>query len=338
MRKRKTVVFGACGFVGSYLHDYFPDFLGIDIESNLGRKFKNKFVYGDIRKKRLFESLGLLFPGIECCINVSSFQPDYSTNGRKDLSRYIETNTIGTMNIMDFCVAYRIPKFIHVVSHRSVIGEYADEDAPYRIDYGSEFAEFAISEMAAMEMAKCYEKKFGLNTIILRVPSIIGYGSHLEGFREGKYYKTGLLTFIENAMNGLPIVVYGDPLAGRDIVYVKDVASAIMRAKESDVSGLYNISSGKILTLEEEVAVIKEVFCENGESAVIYDMAKRNDIEWCLYNIDKARKELNWNPKYLDFRDMMIDFRIEMKTGRQGFLVDTRKRKIAEAKTFFEGR
>ena len=314
--KIETIVFGASGFVGTYLDEYLTNHLRIDTVY-LTRKNKNKnFLYGDIRNRCLFDTLGLTLKDVQQCINVATFQPVYSKDGINDNTRYVEVNTIGFINIMNYCIANNIQKLIHLISHRSVISSEGviTETSHYNNIYDNEFSEFAVSEMAAVEMAKCYEAKYGLRTIILRVPSIIGYGPHLEGYRNGKPYKTGLLTFIEKAIHELPLVVYGDPLVGRDVVYVKDVCFAITKSMASEnAKGVYNISSGRILTLEEEAETIVDVFCDKDrKSAIIYDATKSNDIEPCLYDIQKAKKDMDWEPVYADFRDMMVDFKNEM--------------------------
>jgi UDP-glucose 4-epimerase len=246
-----------------------------------------------------------------------------------DPVNYVKTNTIGVLNILKWCVENEIPKFIHVCSHRSVISNWliGKEDAPYNIDHNSPFAEFAVSEMAAIEMINCYRVKRAVKGVILRIPSVFGYGPHLEGYQDGKYQKTGFQIFIENAMSGKSIEIWGNPKAARDIIYVKDVVGAIIKAMISDqADGLYNIASGKLLSLEDEVHAINLIFSPGKPKKIIYRPKKPNGIESCAYNIDKARKDLDWMPLY-SFRQMLVDYKKEMNSGRFKFLVDMRKQK-----------
>ena len=46
----------------------------------------------------------------------------------------------------------------------------------------------------------------------------------------GKKVKSGLQTFIDRAKDGTDIEVYGDKEVARDVVYVKDVADAFVKA------------------------------------------------------------------------------------------------------------
>ncbi|MEZ4846840.1 MAG: NAD-dependent epimerase/dehydratase family protein [Bdellovibrionota bacterium] len=58
-----------------------------------------------------------------------------------------------------------------------------------------------------------------------------------------------------------PLEVWGNANKGRDIVYIKDVISAFVRAIESDTAeGLYNISSCKAPDIKQEAKIIAKVF------------------------------------------------------------------------------
>jgi UDP-glucose 4-epimerase len=335
MTQIKTIVFGAAGFIGTYLIDELPDhsFLAVDIDREAQKHFakqKIKSFCMDITKPSCFDRLP---KGIECVINLASLQPDYVSAEDFNPVKYIEVNTIGTLNILKYCVKNQIPKFIHVISHRGII-EYnrvlryeraIRETDPLTLDYDDEFAEFAVSEMAATQMVYCYRAKHGLNATILRIPSVFGYGPHLEGFKNGKFQKTGFQTFIDNALKGIPLEVWGDPLIGRDIVYVKDVVSAIiMAANNKDAGGLYNIASGEWLTLDDEAKAINDAFSPKKKGQIIYKPDQPNGIKPCWYNIDKARKVFGWSPQY-SFKEMLIDYKKEWRDGRFNFLLEKRK-------------
>jgi UDP-glucose 4-epimerase len=148
----------------------------------------------------------------------------------------------------------------------------------------------------------------------------------MEIFKDGKPLKTGFQVFIENAQKGRPLELWGDPANGRDIVYVKDVVSAIGLALEkTGVGGLYNISSGQCLTLKEQAECIIRLFSPRGRpSEIRYLPDKPNLIESYVYDIDKARRVLGWQPEY-SFEDMLLDYRQEMESGRFAFLVEKRR-------------
>jgi UDP-glucose 4-epimerase len=77
----------------------------------------------------------------------------------------------------------------------------------------------------------------------------------------GVLKKSGLKIFIDNANEGEDICIFGDKDLSRDVVYVKDVAHAYYLAINSDKTyGLYNMTSGKGVTLQEQAEVIAELW------------------------------------------------------------------------------
>jgi UDP-glucose 4-epimerase len=152
---------------------------------------------------------------------------------------------------------------------------------------------------------------------------VFGYGSHLEGYRDGEYQKTGFQKMIDDAEAGNPIEVWGDANAARDMVYVKDVVSAILKAMASKYAcGLYNISLGDTLSLQEEAEAIRKEF--RPLSCIINLPEKENNIEECLYDVSKARRDFGWFPRYA-FADMLKDYKLERESGKHQHLVDGRR-------------
>jgi UDP-glucose 4-epimerase len=106
---------------------------------------------------------------------------------------------------------------------------------------------------------------------------------------------------------------------------VKDVVAAFVKAIEhSDATGLFNITSGKYLSLREQAETIAELFwgCDS-PPRIVERPDKDNHMDSFLYDISRARRELGWSPAY-SFRDMLVDYRIEAASGRYSYLVDKR--------------
>jgi UDP-glucose 4-epimerase len=162
------------------------------------------------------------------------------------------------------------------------------------------------------------------------LPPVYGYGPHTEIFRGGKPMKTGFQIFVERALEGKNLEVWGDASRGRDIVYVKDVVDAVIKAIYSKKAvGLYNIASGNSLSLKREAEEIARAFWPKGSKAkIVYKPGKPNSVEPFLYNIRKAKKDLGWAPKY-NFRRMIEDYREEMEKERFAYLVEKRRHLLA---------
>ena len=59
-----------------------------------------------------------------------------------------------------------------------------------------------ISKNAANDVMEYYNEQHGMQCASFRLPPVYGVGPHSEIYVNGKYYKTGIQTFIENAEAG----------------------------------------------------------------------------------------------------------------------------------------
>lgn len=330
------VIFGASGFIGTYIVDRFIEdghsALAVDID-NIGKGYyEEKLIHYanvDITKKDDFKKLPA--EGVDAVIHLAAMQPANLSEAMYDPSKYIEVNVIGIINVLEYCRKTKINKIIYASSHRNTqglwkYGKAIREEDGRAIKYEGEYAMFSISESAAQDCVEHYRQKYGMKGIIFRLPPVYGYGPHTEIFWHGKPIKTGFQIFVENAMAGKPIEVWGNCDKGRDIIYIKDVTEAFMQAlKSPDAQGLYNITSGKAITLREEVETIVKVFSRGNKiSEIIYKPEKPNSIEPFLYDNSKARKEFGWTPRYT-LEEMLVDYKYEMERGQFSFLLEKRK-------------
>ena len=332
------LVFGAAGFIGTYLSDQLLKdgyaVIASDL-SEIGEAYYREqgipYHQVDIAQKAEFGRLPA--EGIQAVVHLACVQPASVSEQRYDPADYMRVNALGTLNILEFCRATKVPKIIYTCSHRNTQGMWAGksgrpilESDGRSIKFTGEYAMFSISESAATDCVEHYAQAYGIEGIVLRLPPVYGYGPHTEIFKDGKPLKTGFQVFIDNAERSHPLELWGDPRNGRDIVYVKDVVSAIGLALEKrGAGGLYNISSGRRLTLKEQAECIIGVFSPPGRpSEIRYLPDKPNGIESYVYGIDKARRMLGWQPQY-SFEDMLVDYRKEMELGRFGFLVEKRE-------------
>lgn len=334
----KTVlVFGASGFMGSYLIDTLINegfsVIGADIAKPI-TSIEYRFFKIDITNKEDFKKIEDL--KIDVVVHLAACQPANVSDKNFDPRSYLNVNAIGTQNILEFCKESKINKVIYGMSHRNTQGLWnckksLSEDDGIKIDFNTEYTLFSISETTAQNLFEYYSTQFGLNSIIFRFPPVYGYGPHTEIFKNGKPIKTGFQIFIDNAAECKPLQVWGDAEAARDIVYIKDVISAFTAALRNDsVTGLFNISSGKKLSLIDEVTIIADVFWGDSSLPVIeYITEKDNKIDSFCYDIKKAKEELGWEPKY-SFEDMLYDFIKESGSKRFEHLIKKRQDQLTE--------
>ncbi len=315
----KVLVFGAAGFIGTYLINelikknyqvFASDIIKIDPKHY--RNINVPYVPIDITNDKDFDKLPQT--QFDVVIHLATHQPANVSANNYDPNDYINVNVIGTLNILKFCRKYEVGKIIYACSHRSTQSLWKknralSEEDGRSIKYDGEYSMFSISECAAQDCIEHYSVQYGLKSIIFRLPPVYGYGPHTVIFKNGKLIKTGFQIFIENAMACKPIKVWGDSAIGRDIIYVKDVVSAFIKAiNHKKAHGLFNIASGKAITLREEAETIARVFWgDDTEPKIIEQPEKPNHMDAFVYDISKAKRELNWNPQY-SFEEMLLDY------------------------------
>lgn len=176
---------------------------------------------------------------------------------------------------------------------------------------------YVITKNAANDTIEYYNQQHGMQGAVFRFPPVYGVGPHGTILVNGKPYKSGIQTFIENAEAGRDIELWGNPHIKRDIIYVKDVARAYRMALESDKTyGLYNMTSGVPLDLEDQARAVIEVFGEGKGSKIVYRPDKPNNSPSFLFSMEKAKRDFGFIPEYIDYVEMMRDYKHELESGR----------------------
>ena len=103
------------------------------------------------------------------------------------------------------------------------------------------------------------------------------------------------------------------------------MAAFLQAIRKTDVCGIFNIASGYKLSIREEAKIIADVFWEGNSDPVFIDLPeKENNIEEFVYDISKAKEELEWTPLY-SFKDMLLDTIEEQKKDKYHYLIEKRK-------------
>lgn len=334
------VVIGATGFIGMYTVEHLlsegkkviatgRNFdLGLTLEA-MGAEFVNL----DITNEKDFKKLPQ--KGVEGVILLAGLLPANVKND-DDLSEnaadYFKVNVIGTINVLEYCRKNSIKKVISCCSYSDVSGSWEKgkaikETEPRNFKFTGDHAVYVISKNAANDVMEYYNQQHGMQCASFRFPPVYGVGPHASIYVNGKYYKSGVQTFIEKASKGEDIEIWGDPHITRDIIYVKDVAEAFSMALKSDKTyGLYNMTSGTELELEEQVKAIIDIFGKDKKSKIVYKPEKPNNTPSFLFDMTKAKNDFGFEPKFKSYYAMMEDYKKELESGKWNKLIESRQK------------
>lgn len=335
-----VIVIGGTGFIGMYTVEALlkagKKVLATGRNMRLGEVLQNmgaEFLELDITSEDDFDKLPK--KDVEGVILLAGLLP---ANAKADLQEnenaadYFEVNVIGAIHVLEYCRRNGIKKVIGNCSYSDVSGAWGKgypitEDEPRNFSYTGDHAVYVISKNACNDVMEYYNQQHGMQCAWFRFPPVYGVGPHGTIFVNGKPYKSGIATFIDNTMEGKDIELWGNPHIKRDIIYVKDVAEAYVMALESDKTyGLYNMTSGTELDLEEQAKAVIDVFGDNKKSRIVYRPDLENHTPSYIYSMEKAKRDFGFVPKYTNYYDMMKDYKKEQESNRWNILVDSRKK------------
>jgi len=335
-----VIVIGATGFIGLYTVEKLLE-AGYEVLATGRNKKMQKYLEDvgvrtlelNIQDKEDFKKLPT--DNVEAVILLAGLLP---ANAKVDISKdenadeYILVNTIGTINVLEYCRINGIHKMVGCSSYADVFnawekGRPLKESEPRTYKLSGDHAAYVISKNAANDVIFYYNNQHGLQGSVFRLPPVYGVGPHASIYVDGRLYKSGIQTFIENAMSGKDIEIWGDPHIARDIIYVKDVATAFVKAIQSENAiGLYNMTSGTELDLEEQVKAVIEVFGDEKNSKIIYKPEKKNNTPSFLFDMSKAKRDFGFIPEFTSYKKMMVDYKRELESGRWDNFIDSRKK------------
>lgn len=315
------IVTGAAGFIGRYLVDQLVTD-GFDVlatgRSQAGEEYYKKqgipFARLDITREEDFDKLPK--QGVEAVAHVAALLL-IDVAGWTPMD-YLMTNALGTYNVVEYCRKNNVDKVVYTMTHSDVNRNkdlLVTEETPRQ--FGSTYGSgnglpFIISKIAGSTFVEIYDRDNVVQGLIFRLANIRGYGSR------DTYYNCVFHQFIQKAIKSEPIEIWGEHKTVRDLIYVKDVVAAIIKVLQSEKAhGLYNIGSGKGLTIEDEAKAIIKVFSPPDKpSKLVY----RPDIEEvrkisCIFDISKAKRDLGWEPKY-SYEEGLKDYKKEMELQR----------------------
>lgn len=335
-----VIVIGATGFIGMYTVEALlksgKKVIAAGRNCTIGAQLEKMgatFIQLDITNEKDFEKLPT--EGVEAVILLAGLLPANTTADLKDTENaadYFKVNVLGSINVLEYCRRNGIKKVVGNCSYGDVAGAWRKgyaitEDEPRNFHFTGDHAVYVISRNACNDVMEYYNQQHGMQCAWFRFPPVYGVGPHGTIYVNGKAYKSGIATFIDNAKEGKDIELWGDPGIERDIIYVKDVATAYCMAIESDKSyGLYNMTSGTALTLEDQAKAVIQVFGKDRGSRLVYCPEKPNNTPSFLFSMEKAKRDFGFVPQFTNYLDMMEDYKKEMESGRWDVLVTTREK------------
>lgn len=208
---------------------------------------------------------------------------------------YERVNVAGTLNLLDLCHEFRVPRFVFG-SSSSVYG--ADSPVPFSEEQVTlrPISPYAATKLAGELLAYTYAHVWGLQIVCLRFFTVYGP-------RQRPDLAIHRFTALVEAGEALPI--FGDGSSARDYTFVDDIVAGVLAAlnfKFAEQTGalsaafeIFNLGNSSPVRLDELVAAIERA---TGRAAARRAMPLQvGDVPITWADISRAERLLGYKPQ-----------------------------------------
>jgi len=306
----KVLVTGGAGFIGSHLVQAYleqgDEVYVIDDLSTGSLENVRAFIEDDRLKDRFFFNKDSIL-NHDCMLELIGtcdvvFHLAAAVGVRYILENPLESiriNIQGTEKVLELCAKFK--KKVLITSSSEVYGKHVH--APLvetdNIVYGpsSKFRwSYAASKLMDEFTALAYYRTNGLKTIVVRLFNTVGP-------RQTGAYGMVLPRFVSQALQNLPLTVYGDGKQSRTFTYVKDVVAALMGLMDHEKAEgeVFNVGGVEEITI---AGLAQKIISATGSASQIqlipYEEAFEKDFEDMqrrVPGIEKIKNLINFEPK-----------------------------------------
>ena len=324
------LVTGVAGFIGSNLlekllilnqkvvgldnfdtgHQYNIDQALEDAKKATGKDLSNnfKFINGDIRKLRDCE---------KACDNVDYVLHQAALGSvPRSIKNPINTNKANIDGFLNMLVASKeagVKRFVYAASS-STYGDHPDlpkvEDK-----IGNPLSPYAVTKVVNELYAQVFAKTYNFKTIGLRYFNVFGKRQDPNGA-----YAAVIPKWVAAILNEDYVFINGDGETSRDFCYIDNTIQINLLAATTDndeaIDQVYNVALNDRTSLNKLYKMIEDRIIERTKGLKkkepIYRNYREGDIRHSQANIDKAKKLLEYDPRYMisEGMDEAIDWYI----------------------------
>jgi UDP-glucose 4-epimerase len=194
-------------------------------------------------------------------------------------------NVLGTLQVLKTVRKHHVHKMVFS-SSAAIFGKpdllpilekhSAEPDSPY-----------GASKLCAEKQCLAYARLYGIDIVCLRYFNV--YGPH----QRHDPYGGVIPIFLRQLLRGEPLTVYGEGNQTRDFVSVHDVVRAnLLAATTANVSGAYNIGSGKAMSIH----ALARLMANENKFKIEYKPPRPGDSQDSVAGIAKAQAAFGYMP------------------------------------------
>jgi UDP-glucose 4-epimerase len=252
---------------------------GLDVE----------LVEGDVRDE---ETVARALTGVDSVVHLAAFG-SVAESVEEPLENF-DVNVRGTLVLLRAVADAGVGKFVFASTGGAIMG-----NTPPPVDETSlpwPISPYGASKLCGEAYCHAFAGSYGLPVVALRFANVYG---PLSGHKKG-----AATVFVQRALRGEPLVIYGDGKATRDFLYVDDLCTGIAAALEAPLTDeVLHLASGVETSIEELARLVLELAGAE-DMPIEYADKRRGEIERTFATYDRAAELLGFAPAH-SLRDGM---------------------------------
>ena len=225
---------------------------------------------------------------------------------------FVDTNTTGTLNLLEACRQYQVPKFI-LASTSSIYGLNAPQPTPETADSSAPLQPYAASKKGAEVMAHSYHYLYGLDVSIFRYFTVYGPAGRPDMV---------MFRFAQWIREGRPVLLNGDGTQSRGFTYVDDIARGTIAGLKPLGYEIINLGGHESITMNEMIEILEEL--TGCKANVEWRPFHKADMLSNLADVTKARTLLGWEAQVglMEGMRRLVDWYLQERDWAQHVITD----------------
>ena len=288
----KILITGGSGFIGSHIVELYQDKAEeIRVLDNLRTGYRHKldgprhtFIEGSITDRELVKKA---VEGVDYIFHLAALVSVPESMAKP--GECVDINVHGLLNVLEEASAAGVKKLVFASS----AAIYGDNPTVPKLEsmLPEPKSPYAITKLDGEYYLGMFQNEGRLETAAIRFFNVFGPRQDPKGA-----YAAAVPIFIEKAVRGEDITIFGDGGQTRDFIYVKDIAGALAFAVETPgVTGVFNAGYGGQITINDLAdGLIKAA---GSDSRIIHAAERAGDVRHSRASADKLRAA-GWIPRH----------------------------------------